>query len=150
LPWQQQEPQQLPPSASAAPGSPGTALDATADAALKSALLSALPGDGAQMQGQQEQQMEQKRVMMKQILEPEAFERLNMVGLVKPQKQLQIEAMILQLVQAGGVRDKISDAHLIQLIEKLDGAHKPATSSIKVQRKRRDDDSDGDIDFDQL
>merc|ERR1712226_970595 len=46
--------------------------------------------DMQQMQQQREQQQEmeeKKRMMIRQLLEPQAFERLNTVGLVKPERQ---------------------------------------------------------------
>merc|ERR1711974_491740 len=87
---------------------------------------------------------EKKRIMVRQILEPAALERLNTVGIVKPEKQQQIEVMLLQLAQSGQIQEKIGEQQLIQLIERADAAKAPA-SSIKFQRKRRGDDSDDDI-----
>eukprot|EP00933_Yihiella_yeosuensis_P010083 TRINITY_DN116337_c0_g1_i1.p1 TRINITY_DN116337_c0_g1~~TRINITY_DN116337_c0_g1_i1.p1 ORF type:complete len:130 (-),score=57.99 TRINITY_DN116337_c0_g1_i1:108-497(-) len=98
---------------------------------------------------QAEEMQEKKRVMIRQILEPEALERLNRVGIVKPMKQQQVEAFLLQMVQGGQVQEKISDGALVSIIEKVDAAMKPASSTIKVVRKRRDDDDD-DIDLDNL
>ncbi|CAK0860150.1 unnamed protein product [Prorocentrum cordatum] len=55
-----------------------------------------------QEQAQKQKEMEeQKRVMVRQVLEPEALERLHRVGLVKPEKQMQIEGVILNMVQSG-------------------------------------------------
>merc|ERR1711879_619567 len=102
-----------------------------------------------QEQRQQQQEMEEKkRIMVRQLLEPEALERLSRLGIVKPEKQQQIEVMLLQMAQSGQIQEKMGDAGLIQLIEKVDAA-KASTSSIKFQRKRRDDDDD-DIDLDNL
>mmetsp|Transcript_5873 Transcript_5873/g.7529 ORF Transcript_5873/g.7529 Transcript_5873/m.7529 type:complete len:129 (-) Transcript_5873:144-530(-) len=105
----------------------------------------------AKMREQEEkrQEMEErKRVMVRQILEPDALERLNRVGLVKPEKRQQLEAVLLNLAQSGQISEKLSDGALIQLIEKVD-AQRSSTSSVKIQRKRRDDDDD-DIDLDNL
>mmetsp|Transcript_6537 Transcript_6537/g.17686 ORF Transcript_6537/g.17686 Transcript_6537/m.17686 type:complete len:129 (-) Transcript_6537:78-464(-) len=102
-----------------------------------------------QEQQQQQQEMEErKRVMIRQLLEPDALERLNRVGLVKPEKRQQLEAVILSFAQSGQLTEKMGDGALIQLIEKVD-AQRSTTSSVKIQRKRRDDDDD-DIDLDNL
>eukprot|EP00401_Gymnodinium_catenatum_P081344 CAMPEP_0117495194 /NCGR_PEP_ID=MMETSP0784-20121206/20006_1 /TAXON_ID=39447 /ORGANISM="" /LENGTH=129 /DNA_ID=CAMNT_0005290107 /DNA_START=92 /DNA_END=481 /DNA_ORIENTATION=- len=109
----------------------------------------------SQMQKMQEQEQqrkemeEQKRVMVRHVLEPEALERLNRVGLVKPEKQQKLEAMILHLAQSGQLQEKMSDGGLIQLIEKLDASTSAAPSKVKFQRKRLDDDDD-EIDLDNL
>mmetsp|Transcript_53536 Transcript_53536/g.120814 ORF Transcript_53536/g.120814 Transcript_53536/m.120814 type:complete len:129 (-) Transcript_53536:84-470(-) len=102
-----------------------------------------------QEQEQKRQEMEErKRVMIRQILEPDALERLNRVGLVKPEKRQQLEAVLLNLAQSGQIQEKMSDGALIQIIEKVD-AQRSTTSSVRIQRKRRDD-SDDDIDLDNL
>ncbi|CAK0860149.1 unnamed protein product [Prorocentrum cordatum] len=103
-----------------------------------------------QEQAQKQKEMEeQKRVMVRQVLEPEALERLHRVGLVKPEKQMQIEGVILNMVQSGQMQEKMSDTSLISIIEKIDGMTKAKGSSVKMMRKRRDDDDD-DIDLDNL
>mmetsp|Transcript_14399 Transcript_14399/g.26524 ORF Transcript_14399/g.26524 Transcript_14399/m.26524 type:complete len:128 (+) Transcript_14399:70-453(+) len=99
-------------------------------------------------QRQKQQEMEErKRIMIRSLLEPEALERLNRIGLVKPDKQQQIEALILQSAQSGMVQEKISEGQLVGMLEKIDGAK--TAPSVKIQRKRRDDDDD-DIDLDNL
>mmetsp|Transcript_63284 Transcript_63284/g.150943 ORF Transcript_63284/g.150943 Transcript_63284/m.150943 type:complete len:128 (-) Transcript_63284:102-485(-) len=102
----------------------------------------------AEEQKQRQQEMEErKRIMIRQLLEPDALERLNRIGLVKPEKQMQMEAFILQTAQSGMVQEKISEAQLVSMLEKLDGTK--TAPSVKIQRKRRDDDDD-DIDLDNL
>mmetsp|Transcript_56217 Transcript_56217/g.130976 ORF Transcript_56217/g.130976 Transcript_56217/m.130976 type:complete len:132 (+) Transcript_56217:123-518(+) len=105
-----------------------------------------------QEQEQKRQEMEeQRRVLIRQLLDAEALERLNRVGLVKPEKRQQIEAAILGSAQSGQITEKLSDGALIKLIEKVDAATKPAgsTGSVKFHRKQRAD-SDDDIDLDNL
>merc|ERR1712039_225254 len=101
-----------------------------------------------EQQQQQAQMEEQKRVMIHTILEPDARERLNRIGIVKPERKLQLEAQILALANAGGMQEKLSETALIALSERIDG-EKKATTGIKFQRKRQDDDED-DIDLDNL
>mmetsp|Transcript_41617 Transcript_41617/g.89347 ORF Transcript_41617/g.89347 Transcript_41617/m.89347 type:complete len:128 (+) Transcript_41617:125-508(+) len=101
-----------------------------------------------QEQRQQMQEMEeQKRVMIRSILDSEALERLNRLGMVKPEKQQQIEMTLIQMARSGQIQDKVSDNMLVQMIER--GGAAKASSGIKFQRKRRDD-SDDDIDLDNL
>mmetsp|Transcript_79610 Transcript_79610/g.170717 ORF Transcript_79610/g.170717 Transcript_79610/m.170717 type:complete len:129 (-) Transcript_79610:146-532(-) len=101
-----------------------------------------------EQQRQQQAQEEQKRIMIRQLLDADALERLNRLGLVKPEKKLQVEGAILQMAQGGQMMEKMSDTALTNLIEKVNTATKPQTS-VKFQRKRRDDD-DSDIDLDNL
>mmetsp|Transcript_44104 Transcript_44104/g.101831 ORF Transcript_44104/g.101831 Transcript_44104/m.101831 type:complete len:128 (+) Transcript_44104:81-464(+) len=102
------------------------------------------------MEEQRQKQMEmeeRKRVMIRSLLEPEALERLSRIGLVKPEKQQQVEALILQSAQSGMVQEKISEGQLVGMLEKIDAVK--TAPSVKIQRKRRDDDDD-DIDLDNL
>ncbi|CAJ1329201.1 unnamed protein product [Effrenium voratum] len=97
-------------------------------------------------QKQQQQEMEErKRIMVRSILEPEALERLSRIGLVKPEKKDQVEMMLLQQAQSGRITEKISDSQLSQLIEKMSAASGTG-GSIKIQRKRRDEEDDIDLD----
>mmetsp|Transcript_3684 Transcript_3684/g.10649 ORF Transcript_3684/g.10649 Transcript_3684/m.10649 type:complete len:138 (+) Transcript_3684:99-512(+) len=109
--------------------------------------------DAMQQQQQQMQQQkemgERKRIMVRSMLEPEALERLNRLGIIKPEKKQQLENVLLNLMQNGQIQEKMSDTALVQLIEKVDTQLKPAATSVKFQRKRRDD-SDSDIDLDNL
>merc|ERR1711920_656374 len=73
-----------------------------------------------EQQKQQEEMEERKRVMIRQILEPDALERLNRLGIVKPDKRQMLEAHLLQLVQAGHIQEKLSDNAIVQLLEKLE------------------------------
>eukprot|EP00435_Cladocopium_sp_Y103_P050851 s956_g15.t1 len=101
-----------------------------------------------EQQAQQQEMEERKRVMVRSILEPEALERLHRIGLVKPEKKEQVELMLIQQAQSGRISEKMTDAQLSQLMEKM-SASVTTTSSVKIQRKRRDEDDD-DIDLDNL
>mmetsp|Transcript_61045 Transcript_61045/g.132344 ORF Transcript_61045/g.132344 Transcript_61045/m.132344 type:complete len:127 (-) Transcript_61045:167-547(-) len=94
---------------------------------------------------QQRKEMEErKRMMIRQILEPEALERLSRIGLVKPEKKEQMEATILQIAQSGQLQEKMSESMLIQLMERADAQVQQST--VKFRRKPRDDDDDIDLD----
>jgi len=115
-------------------------------------MQAAQDSDLAKMQEQQQQKAEmdeRKRIMVRQILEPEALERLNRVGLVKPEKQQKLEERLIMLAQSGQMSEKVSDSQLVMMIEKLDQIQAPASGKIKFHRKRPDDDED-DIDLDNL
>mmetsp|Transcript_15826 Transcript_15826/g.31058 ORF Transcript_15826/g.31058 Transcript_15826/m.31058 type:complete len:130 (+) Transcript_15826:81-470(+) len=106
----------------------------------------------AKLQEQQQQKVEmeeRRRIMIRQLLEPDAVERLNRVGLVKPEKQQRVEEKLLVLAQSGQITEKIGDSQLVSILEKLDQVQAPAQSKIKFKSKRCDDDED-DIDLDNL
>uniref|UniRef100_A0A7S1F4D9 Programmed cell death protein 5 n=1 Tax=Noctiluca scintillans TaxID=2966 RepID=A0A7S1F4D9_NOCSC len=103
-----------------------------------------------QMQEQQEkvaQEQEKKRMMVRQIMEPDALERLNRIRLVKPEKTERLEMQIMQLASTGMLQEKISDSQLVSMLDKIDGSTKGP--SVTIQRKQRVVDDD-DVDIDAL
>lgn len=103
----------------------------------------------AQAQKEKEEEMaEKKRVMVRAMLEPDALERLNRIGLVRPEKQQQLEGMILNAMQRGMIQQKIDEGQLIKMIEQVDEKIGKSTTTVKIQRKRAD--SDDSIDLDNL
>lgn len=105
-----------------------------------------------QMKKQQEQEnaMDEKRkTIIRQILDPTAYERLQRIGIVKPEKQKAVEGLIIQLVQQGQIQGKLEENQLIQLLERVE-EQSNTHSTVKIQRKRVADDSDDDIDLDNL
>eukprot|EP00913_Durusdinium_trenchii_P004029 g3731.t1 len=97
-----------------------------------------------EQKAQQQEMEERKRIMIRSILEPEALERLHRIGLVKPEKKEQVELMLIQQAQSGRISEKMTDAQLSQLMEKMSAAS--TSSSVKIQRKRRDEEDDIDLD----
>ena len=87
-------------------------------------------------------------MMVRQILEPEALERLNRIGLVKPEKQHQIEMMIIDRAQSGNMTEKMSEQTLIKILDQVD----PPESKPKVVISRRKGcmDDEDDFDFDNM
>jgi DNA-binding TFAR19-related protein (PDSD5 family) len=84
--------------------------------------------------------MEQKRMILKEFMSPEARERCNFniilvsrLALVKPEKAQKIEDMIIQNISMGTIKSKIDETMLIQYLEQLNEIEKPASSSIKVK-----------------
>merc|ERR1719162_2666786 len=62
---------------------------------------------------------ERKRVMIRTLLEPDALERLNRIGLVKPERKMYLENAILQMANAGAIQEKMSEGALTQMAEAL-------------------------------
>ena len=73
-----------------------------------------------QKQAQAEQQMEaQKQALLRQILSPEARQRLTNLKMVKPQFTEQLELQLIQLAQTGKLPIPILDAQLKQILIQL-------------------------------
>eukprot|EP00427_Karlodinium_veneficum_P058561 CAMPEP_0169373776 /NCGR_PEP_ID=MMETSP1017-20121227/37183_1 /TAXON_ID=342587 /ORGANISM="Karlodinium micrum, Strain CCMP2283" /LENGTH=124 /DNA_ID=CAMNT_0009472507 /DNA_START=56 /DNA_END=427 /DNA_ORIENTATION=- len=102
--------------------------------------------DMKKMQEQQQQQAEraeQKRAMIRTLCEPDAYDRLQRVGLVKQETQEKVEMMLLQMAQAGHLQEKATDGQIAQLLEKVgQSVSAAADSKVKFVRKKRGDDSD--------
>lgn len=71
-----------------------------------------------------------KKTLLNKILTKEAAERLGRVRLVNPMLAAQIEAYLIQLFQAGQLKETITDAKLRQILAVL-------TDKKKTRIKRR-------------
>ena len=73
-----------------------------------------------QKQAQQEQEIEaHKQALLRQILTPEARQRLTNLALIKPEFTEQLELQLIQLAQSGRLQIPVSDAQLKQLLIQL-------------------------------
>ena len=73
-----------------------------------------------QKQAQAERQLEaQKQALLRQILSPEARQRLTNLHMIKPQFTEQLELQLIQLAQAGKLPIPLSDARLKQILIQL-------------------------------
>jgi programmed cell death protein 5 len=73
-----------------------------------------------QKQAQAEQQLEmQKQELLRQILSPEARQRLTNLKMIKPEFTEQLELQLIQLAQAGKLPIPLSDAQLKQILIQL-------------------------------
>jgi programmed cell death protein 5 len=73
-----------------------------------------------QKQAQEEQQLEaQKQALLRQILSPEARQRLANLKMVKPEFTEQLELQLIQLAQTGKLSIPMSDAQLKQILVQL-------------------------------
>lgn len=75
---------------------------------------------------------EQKKAIMRQILTPEARERLSRLRLVRPELVDNVEMQLIYLVEAGRIREKINDATLKEILKKLQG---PPKRDFKIEYK---------------
>ena len=73
-----------------------------------------------QKQAQAEQQLEaQKQELLRQILSPEARQRLTNLKMIKPEFIEQLELQLIQLAQTGKISIPMSDAQLKQILIQL-------------------------------
>ncbi len=70
------------------------------------------------------QQEIQKQVVLKQILDIKARERLTRIKMANPQYAEQIEAVLFQLLQAGKIKSKLTEEAFKQLIRQVFGSQK--------------------------
>ena len=100
---------------------------------------------------QQEAQQEQRKAMVRTVLEPQALERLNRIGLLKPEKQRALEEMIIANVQRGVIKQKIDETTMISMLERIGGlSSQPVATSVSFKRRSVVSDDEDDIDLDNL
>ena len=79
-------------------------------------------GDQQGMQEELERQQRQKsqiQMILMQVLEPDARERLNTIKLTKAEFAGAVEQQLIQLAQSGRLKNKITDAQLKELLRQL-------------------------------
>lgn len=114
--------------------------------------------DVEQMMAQQQAQAanEERRVMiLDQILEPAAKERMTRLALVKKDKARMVEDALINAASSGKIQKKVSEEDLIAMLEKQFGDDSDAGNAVpkkKVVIQRRkyfedDDDDDNDDDL---
>jgi programmed cell death protein 5 len=75
---------------------------------------------GDQNQSQVKKQVDaQKQALLRQILSPEARQRLTNLKMIKPEFTDQIELQLIQLAQAGKLPIPLPDAQLKQILIQL-------------------------------
>ena len=63
----------------------------------------------------------QKEAILRQILTPEARQRLTNIRMVKPQMAEQIEIQLIQLAGSGRLRSRVTDEQLKSLLQQIQG-----------------------------
>jgi programmed cell death protein 5 len=79
-------------------------------------------GDQQGMQEELERQQRQKsqiQMILMQVLEPDARERLNTIKLTKAEFAGAVEQQLIALAQSGRLKNKITDAQLKELLRQL-------------------------------
>jgi len=77
---------------------------------------------------QMEQQIEtQKQAILRQILTPEARQRLNNLKMVKQEYAEQLELQLIQLAQTGKVNIPITDEQLKEILARLQSRRRDIT-----------------------
>ncbi len=82
-------------------------------------------------QQMREQQMAQRQTILRQILTPEARERLGRIELAYPELADSIENQLIALAQSGRVQRAIDDSTLKQILERV----MPKKRDIKIERR---------------
>ncbi|XP_050702648.1 programmed cell death protein 5-like [Eriocheir sinensis] len=115
-------------------------------AALRARRLQELQGMQNQQQKQEEMQQQQTQAinsLLNQVLDQQARARLNTISVAKPERGRQLESVIVQMATSGQLAGKLTEADLVNLVERVN-AQTQKTTSVKFDRRRAafDDDDD--------
>jgi len=98
-------------------------------------------------QEKHEQIKEQRRVILNAILSPEAAQRISNLKMVKEDRAIEIENMLIQQSQSGIISGKVSENHVKQILEQLSEKEAKKKTSVKIDRKILvDDENEPDLD----
>ncbi|KAJ1984918.1 hypothetical protein H4R34_000369 [Dimargaris verticillata] len=111
-----------------------------------------MPGMSGAGQGENEEQKRQmeemREMMLTQILDNDARQRLTRIAMVKADKARGVEDMLIRMAKTGQLRGKVSEQQLIGLLEQLSEQTKRSEPKIVFNRRRDYDDDEDDEDYD--
>jgi len=84
-------------------------------------------GDQQEELERQQKHKTQIQMLLMQVLEPDARERLNTIKLTKPEFASSVEQQLISLAQSGRVKNKITDAQLKELLRQIAPARRDYT-----------------------
>jgi len=88
--------------------------------------------EASEEQERSEEQFEaRKKAILRQLMTPEARERLGRVRVARPEIAENIESQIIMLAQRGAIQGKITDKTLKDLLKKITGKKK----DINIKRR---------------
>ena len=102
--------------------------------AIRQRKLAQIQEQQAASQAQEEQLATleaQKQSILRQILTEEARQRLTNVKLVRPQVAEAVELRLIQIAQQGGVKEKINDEQLKDILRKIQGQKRETKVDIR-------------------
>jgi len=91
----------------------------------------AMQGALDEQESQQEEMDQQKKVIMRAILTPQARERLGRIKVARPDVAESIENQLIMLAQSGRLKSKINDEQLVMLLSKI----MPKKKDISIKRR---------------
>jgi programmed cell death protein 5 len=91
----------------------------------------AMQGALEEQEAQQEELDEQKKIIMRAILTPQARERLGRIKVARPDVAEAIENQLIMLAQSGRLKNKIDDGQLVMLLSKI----MPKKKDITIKRR---------------
>jgi len=87
--------------------------------------------EAAAQQQYRDQVQAQRQTILRQILTPEARERLGRIELAYPELKESVESQLIALAQSGRVQRMIDDPTLRQILERII----PKKREIKIERR---------------
>lgn len=92
---------------------------------------------------------EQRRLLLNQVVTPEAREKLANIRLVKPDRADHVENMIISALQSGQLRGRVNEEQVKSLLETVVEQTRKETKVTIVRRRRAfEEDDDDDLDDD--
>jgi DNA-binding TFAR19-related protein (PDSD5 family) len=100
----------------------------------------------AQQKKMQEEAEAHRKNLLTQILEPDAYQRLSRIALVRPDRATHLENSLIKMASSRQLSGKVTDKQLVQMLEQFTEQTKPKTK-ITIQRKKNSIFDDDDEDF---